>query len=495
MKRLLVIFSLMLILTACGASNQPVESMTANNTQSVEENHGGGTSQTPIEEETEVEFKLNKTFQTLLDEVNATHEVITFYNGDYSAYMGQYENPDFDPSVCRHDPDAVLMGSDILTLEQVTADMELYYEALRTNYGGYKYFGGDEMFRPAIDAVIADCAAMDTITAANWIESILRHLSFVKDGHFAVAETHLAECSVPTFFRSISFQKTEAGYVAQNGKIVASVDCYENLDELFKLSLTKDGELVYYPILLEKFPSQQLKRGLVLSNTCLTVRFTDESIQFLYPEPFFLGSYATEDANALVREEDGIPIVTVNQFYPINGGMTFTDSAFRYRDTDILIMDLRTNKGGLPEMVSQWFTDYAQREVWAHSMNLRLGDPNPVYERYFSRIDEEFVPMDNVLVVLTSKLTGSGGDDFVDFAHNLENTIIVGENTAGILAVNQRKWTLPNTGLSVFFGDTLFLHPEEYFEEYRGYLPDIWVPAAEAEEAVMNFIAKNTTAN
>ena len=190
-------------------------------------------------------------------------------------------------------------------------------------------------------------------------------------------------------------------------------------------------------------------------------------------------------------EENGIPVITVNQFEAANGGMHFTDSAFRYRNRDIVLVDLRTNQGGNINMVSQWFTDYTQREVWAHSMNLVLGEPNLVYEKYHDKVEDEFVPRDNVLVVLTSKLTASSGDDFVDLAHNLENTLLVGENTNGALIANRLEWTLPNTGLFVTFGNTLYLLPEGYFEEYRGFYPDIWVPAAEAEEAVMNFIAKN----
>ena len=68
-------------------------------------------------------------------------------------------------------------------------------------------------------------------------------------------------------------------------------------------------------------------------------------------------------------------------------------------------------------------------------------------------------------------------------------------NTNGILTSGLGKWTLPNTGIYVTFGSDFFLHPAgEHFEEFRGYYPDIWVPAAEAEEAVMNFIAQNTMA-
>lgn len=437
-------------------------------------------------------FTLSDTFCDVLDHVNSAHEAVKLYNGDYSAYMGQYQNPEFDPNMCEFNEKAMPKSTAILTLEQITADMETFYETLRTEYGCYEYFGGDEAFRPAIDAVIADCAAMDEIRCVDWVESLIEHFSFVKDAHFTFGGIMVDKAEVPFFFRDISFRKTENGYVADNGKIVASVDGYDELDELFKLSLTKKGELVYYPVLLEKFHYMQLEDKKVECSTTLTVRYADGSYDELSAEPFKLISRSSSSKNAKTKEKDGIPVVTVNYFDPTKDGALYVDSAPLLRDRDIFIMDMRTCTGGQYSMMPQWFTNYTLQEVWQNSLSLKKGTPDMLYKNHLTKSDKEFVSTENTCIILTSKRTMSCGEAFVDMSYNMENTLLVGENTFGCLTGSLKHWTLPNTGLYVSFGEMLYLYPDGgYFEEFRGFYPDIWVPAAEAEEAVMNFITKN----
>lgn len=500
---LALVLTATLLLAACGANNAPENDLVVNVDAPAVETEEPVAEEDVSKKETEdviLEFELNDIFRELLDGINTEHKAVTLFDGDYAQYLVRYEEPELDPSqyqVYIYDAPSGVPTTDIeLTLEQVTADMELYYKLLRSEYGSYTYFGGDEVFRPAIDAVIADCAAMETITLVNWVKSMWEHMSFVEDGHFSIMELKFGQYAVPFFFRNIKFDKTDEGYVAEDGRLVASVDGFEDLDELFKLSLTVEGELVYYPVVLESFSEQRLKYGEVAcSTTILTVRFADGTTAGLFSEPYSHGNYATE-YTVDTRVENGIPFVTMNMFIGINGGNEFNDTAFRYRDSDILIMDLRTNSGGFLNMAVQWFTDYTLQEVWSHCLTFYEGQPDLLYEKHLNQPDKEFVPSENVVILLTSKLTASCGDAFVDLAHNVENTLIVGENTNGILTSGLGKWTLPNTGLYVTFGTNFFLHPEgDHFEEFRGYYPDIWVPAAKAEEAVMNFIAKNTTTN
>lgn len=496
MKRFFAMALALLLLTACASTPAQVEDEDGNASLPAQQT-GGEVSEVPRKEETEepiLEFTLSDTFQSLLDKVNAEHKSVTLFEGDYSDYLVRYEDPELDVSLYEVDYDAMPNVNTTLTLEQVTADMESYYKLLRSEYGAYTYFGGDEVFRPAIDAVIADCAAMETITVAAWIQSMVDHMRFINDGHFGIAGLTMGKYAVPFFFRNVVFHKTDEGYVAEDGRLVASVDGFEDLDELFKLSLTVDGELVYYPVVLESFYYQRLMYGTVTcSTTVLTVHFTDGTTVGLFSEPYSLGNYEREYVvDTCVK--NGVPFVILNEFERINGGREFNDTAFRYRDSDILIVDLQTNSGGDSSMAIEWYTDYTLQEVWGHWLGIYGGTPDMMYEKHLSRTDKEFATSENVLILLTSKLTASCGDAFVDLAHNVENTLIVGENTNGILASSLGEWTLPNTGLYVKFGASLILHPEgEHFEEFRGYYPDIWVPAAEAEEAVMNFIAKNTT--
>ena len=104
-----------------------------------------------------------------------------------------------------------------------------------------------------------------------------------------------------------------------------------------------------------------------------------------------------------------------------------------------------------------------------------------------------WVSNENLLVILTSKWTASSAEMLMDAAYNLENVLIVGENTCGALIGGSAPVQLPNSRLSVAIGPSQTIIPDtnDYFEEYRGFCPDLWVPAGEAEELAVKLLEKN----
>ena len=84
---------------------------------------------------------------------------------------------------------------------------------------------------------------------------------------------------MPFFFREVAFYKTE-GRLYQRDKRVASVDGYSDLDELFKRSISPEGEIVYYPVLPKETTDQR--------EMCddLTARYANGSTQTLTAEPY-----------------------------------------------------------------------------------------------------------------------------------------------------------------------------------------------------------------
>lgn len=74
----------------------------------------------------------------------------------------------------------------------------------------------------------------------------------MKDGHFSIAQQSAAPRICPFFYREVAFVKTEEGYQSEDGKQVESVESYEDLDQLFRRSISPQGELVYYPVVLKE---------------------------------------------------------------------------------------------------------------------------------------------------------------------------------------------------------------------------------------------------
>lgn len=478
-----LLLMLLLGLCACGSANNSgdiTQSSTSDNT-SISDDTSSSTWQERV--------GASDALVALLEEFNTAHQAVTAFTGDYEAYMERHEEPDFSVVRYQNKPTEAVSNDTVLTLEQLTEDMEILYRALRTSYGCYNYFGGDEAFRPAIDAVIADCAAMETITRGAVRESLSVHFAFVKDGHFYLGSNSANDFQVPFFYREIAYKKTDSGYQTQDGRTVMAVDGYDDLDELFKLSLTQEGELVYYPILLENAAYRAVMTGPVESSTVLTVQYSDGSSDLLTAETYLMDTNIDGLPNISVEEEQGIPVITANFFSWNTGANLFLNTAVENRTSDLLMVDLRKCRGGAGDIVSNWFQTYSGQTVSGHALMLNLSKSQGK-EQIYPLVDN-FIDMDNICIVLTSKSTASAGELFADISCNLENTLLIGENTMGCYRGSSGGIILPNSGLYMRFGTTLTMYPEnDYFQEYRGFFPDIWCPQSEAKEAVLNFLSK-----
>ena len=78
----------------------------------------------------------------------------------------------------------------------------------------------------------------------------------------------------------------------------------------------------------------------------------------------------------------------------------------------------------------------------------------------------------------------------MDAIHNVENVLIVGENTNGCILTAAGSSYLPNSNAPMVLGANLVhVFPGEgFFEELRGLYPDIWVPAGEAEDLAIKLV-------
>ena len=79
--------------------------------------------------------------------------------------------------------------------------------------------------------------------------------------------------------------KTEDGYQSEDGKQVESVEGYEDLDQLFRRSISSEGELVYYPVVLKEVEDPSLQ-GTYQNNEPLVVRYQGGETQTLTAESF-----------------------------------------------------------------------------------------------------------------------------------------------------------------------------------------------------------------
>lgn len=365
-----------------------------------------------------------------------------------------------------------------LSLEEAEEDVNYLFDAFYYDFAFYDYFGGHAVFDQAKADTLQEVQSRDSLTCEDLQKILVSHLTFIKDGHFNINQDYPSEKDIPFFFRQVMFVKTDSGYQNANGKVVASVDDHPDLDELFKRSISEQGYLVYYPVLLKPATFDGTEWEKHTCDETLTVHYTDGSTDTLTADAW--RQYYKElpkDQNTDLRQTDGIPVFQFNSF---DGSFLqeVNAAAAQMSDAAISMLDLRSNVGGYEEVAHQWITRYSRQRVQGNGVRYDVVNPVSV------AIAHRWQTHDNILILLSGKCSASSAEITMDLAYNLENSLIIGENTNGCMIGNGGHVELPNSKCSVIMTSVcVYLLPEgaDYFEEMRGLSPDIWVPAKEAE--------------
>lgn len=418
----------------------------------------------------------------LLDEINTEHQRWEAAPAaDPTPYLRHYDDPDDAQKDTDYltDTYSEYEAEKELTVEEAEEDVNYLFDALYYDYALYDYFGGHAVFDQAKDDVLQEVQSRDSLTCEDLQKILVSHLTFIKDGHFNINQDYPSEKDIPFFFRQVMFVKTDLGYQNANGKVVASVDNYPDLDELFKRSISAQGYLVYYPVLLKPATFDGTEWEKHTCDETLTVHYTDGSTDTLTADTW--SQYYKElpkDQNTDLRQTDGIPVFQFNSF---DGSFLqeVNAAAAQMSDAAISMLDMRSNVGGYEEVAHQWITRYSRQRVQGNGVRYNVVNPVSV-----ARQAHRWQTHDNILILLSGKCSASSGEIIMDLAYNLENSLIIGENTNGSMIGNSGHVELPNSKCSVNMTfSTVYLTPDgsDYFEEMRGLSPDIWVPAGEAE--------------
>ena len=252
------------------------------------------------------------------------------------------------------------------------------------------------------------------------------------------------------------FVKTDSGYQNANGKVVASVDDHPDLDELFKRSISEQGYLVYYPVLLKPATFDGTEWEKHTCDETLTVHYTDGSTDTLTADAW--SQYYKElpkDQNTDLRQTDGIPVFQFNSF-EVSFLQEVNAAAAQMSDAAISMLDLRSNVGGYEEVAHQWITRYSRQRVQGNGVRYDVVNPVSVAIQA-----HRWQTHDNILILLSGKCSASSAEITMDLAYNLENSLIIGENTNGCMIGNGGHVELPNSKCSVIMTSVcVYLLPE-----------------------------------
>lgn len=467
-----------------------------------------------------VDYQLS--FEEVLAEINANHKAVTKPVFDWEEFKAKYVRDREPRDFILEIPEGPKTAG-CLSVGQMKRDANVLMHNLRTSYSLYDYYGGDERFDAALMEIEEAIANAGEIKLEEFCALLLAHLSFIGDKHFSLDQKSPSPYLITSFYREVPFGKIGGKYVnLETGKEVARVDGFLELDQLFHLSLSDDCQLVYYPVVQISISSLELSQKIsdgILTEPAdtLNIVYTDDSTQGLVG--FMDYRVFVDSVEADMHETQGVPVVRTTTFDKGKQSKLMMDFLDAYRSSPSMVVDLRMNGGGYGWDVLAWFDSYTGRVTSGNRCTVQFGTLESLYEknRYGSlsssekdmlgkrlqAIDGSHVLMDVVLdefidnpnrllIVLTAKHTASASEWFVDYGYNVENVLFVGDASMGCLE-NSSTYTssLTYSHIPISMGTMATVFPDgDYFQEGRGFLPDIWVPGTEAEDLICGFLQR-----
>ncbi|HOK70145.1 MAG TPA: S41 family peptidase [Bacillota bacterium] len=400
-------------------------------------------------------------------------------------------------------------------------EVELLFEVLKYGYAGYEYFGGDEAFEAAKDGILREIGEFaEEIPMWQYIDIIAANLSFVRDGHLSIGERRICEYHQFRASPTHSFcMDNEGQFWNADGERILSIDG-QSPSAFMKPSIDEAGDIVYL-------------LGMVLpegnGDVALKLEYADgcDEMAWLVPfSPMVLDGPVYE-----LSEVGGVPLITCGDFRDLPGQRRaiarFAEDAEGFRDEDVIILDLRSNRGGRYAYGREWCrrlsggdvgpSTYSRRLVTDVALAL-LSNTLPESDDNLSSLDNQddapwmkdrsedpelpgwsYAVVEQearagrtpFVVVLLDSYVASAAEVFVRRLRYCQNTVFIGTNTRGAaLCGNAGVMELPYSGLKVSLPTMICFDGEMQNIDGCGYFPDFWVHPDFVMERAVRFIEK-----
>ena len=371
------------------------------------------------------------------------------------------------------------LESEYISHVAAIADIEHLFSILWGLYIAYEYFGGDEAFLPIKDDILQQLDLFDVIHPIELGQIISDSLAYViTDRHFSLYwyddDTYgwwfpTSPVSFVENSRAV-FDRVETGYRNRNNNLYVINIVGHDLCEVFRLSIDENGHFFYSPILMLE---------LVVDYYKIIIEYEDGSSEPIFLKENRLPFHIHDDVTGMWNEE-GTPIVYLARM-PYDGepdARRFLSYGEMLNKEPISILDLRNNPGGHPTLPARWLQRLVDEIVPSNAIKLSHNNISTVTREAFrtSVTPGWMVERDKILIVLVDRYSASASEAFVDHVLNLQNTLIIGQNTSGtLLTGNIATSQLPNSGIFIRVPRVMYILPDNVFEEAVGFAPDIWV--------------------
>jgi len=408
----------------------------------------------------------------------------------------------------------------LLSHDELADEIHFLFDLLRYGYGAYQYFGGDAVFLPLRDAMLERLARMsDPLRVSDYLRQILVPYlrTAIGDNHFQIHNVSLAARDYVAFMSEEFVLRRRGDYFvteidgSTHRVLETALGCGTPVDGIMP-TLTAEGEFAFAFGHLAATNDRGAWAFDVVFESAATGETHSRAVNLAQ-----LGRYRPAGfQRPSAREMDGVPVVTMRSFHLRDGADLgeMMRMSWAHRDSPVVVLDIRDIGGGDNSPGRAWLrghlggtqepnrmvmfsslrmvsaTQAELRSSWQFVSASRVGQP-PTWSVQGFTPPRNFIPNENLLIVLTDKGASSGGDIFVGYLRQLENALFVGTNTHG----NYRsggisRMVLPHSGLDIIFSTYMNLRPDLSLFEGVGFLPDLWVPPVESLDRVLAFVER-----
>ncbi len=387
--------------------------------------------------------------------------------------------------------------SNTITKEEANKDIEAMFYLLKNTYAAYGYFGGDEKFNQTKSDILEDVdnynsnynGNEENVIKVEELKTIINeNLYFIEDCHFTIGLSTPYQYKKNEYVKilfsndELLFNKDEIGYyttTAFGKKYLKSVDGDNNLANYIYPTISESGEIKYIVAKSESIYAENVFANLEIERA--NGKLEQKNVELFIYEP--IGKSKVDEVVG-TKEYGNTIVIDVPSL--INGNdYLFYKTAAQANDYENVVIDLRGNVGGFDSAVAQWISTFAGGANVLQYKNYEIlnmnifngGNTRPWSYEYKVSEKEDLIPNDKKVYIIVEKGVMSSGESLIMYFRNMENVVLVGTNSkGGVLVGNNRGYTLPNSDIYCYWGETLYLGYSHYIKEGVGTIPDILVP-------------------
>lgn len=372
----------------------------------------------------------------------------------------------------------------ILDKKSAEEDVDLFFNILKNCYPGYLPNGGDLRFNQAKEVIKEQIGSQ---VKAMDLEVLIRdNMAFVEDSHFTVGSKFYLQNKAWYTANDVIIDKKDNGYInIKNGKYIKNS---EEIEPLIQPSLLK-GRYLYYQLFAQDI--NELPKRIVYEDGTSD----DIEAKAIYP---------SQDLNKgpVFKRKGNVAYLRIPRFYFSHEEDEYNiviEGAKKMAQENYGLLDLRGNEGGNAILAYKWFEYYTGEKPTPSYDEMGIINPTIFENLDSAQTWEDFmefsgaevygenhvitkhsrktIPKEGILIVLIDAAVGSAGEILVDFLHHLENTVFIGMPTKGCCnGSSMVTLYMKNSNIPFNFGNFWRIFQKDYFQENRGFLPDVWAP-------------------